>query len=159
MLLLKPSTECLPSNTNVYASGSISWCVAKLPWKMYCLNAEALSLCIALATVWGIYSTAACLKNVISSGWLPSILFSIWFFLMTNGISVWNSAAASAQKKGALKGRFWHKHWHTCRNIHTRACTLGNTVHTHSRPNTHIYASTRPHINTHRKITSKRFLK
>lgn len=153
-MLLKPSTECLPSNTNKYASGSLSWRVAKLPWKMYCLNAEALSLCIALATVWRIYSTAARLKNVISSGWLPTILFSIWFFLMTNGISVWNSAAASALEVGALKGQFWRKHSlaGTCTNIHKhtrtyrRANTLGYTV-----PNTHTHA--------HKKRTQKNNIK
>lgn len=91
--------------------------------KMYCPRSEALLLCIALATVWKIYSTAARLKNGISSGWLPSILLSIWFFLMMNGISVWNSAAAPAQEKGPLKGRCWCKLRHTLAQTYTRMQT------------------------------------
>lgn len=129
---------------------------------MYCPNAEALSLCITLATVRKIYSTAACLKNGTSAGWLPNILFSLWFLLITRSISVWSSAATAAQKKGSLLMQtLLHTHTYKHEHRHVLHCAYplwGKHTHTNI-----CQPGVWEHVNTHTRAraakTSKRLSK
>lgn len=90
---LQPCTEYL-QYLQIHPNSSRAAFADVWPREMYCLNAEALSPCVA---------KGGALEDLLHCGlfkesdflWLSAkYSFSIWFFLMMNASSVWGSAAA-----------------------------------------------------------------
>lgn len=126
-----PSPQRLPSNINKEAPDSVCWCVAKLSWKMYCPNGEALLLCIVLANG---------LRDLFHCGLLIKCDFS-WFaancslfqsFLIRNIVSVWNSVATTAQKRGQIGMQTLPR---TCTSMREHTYTPFMQTHTHRKGN------------------------